>query len=48
VDIVDGTPQLDLKPTCPGLIAWTGGASGWLAENLDRLKDARHDGRFMD
>ncbi len=47
VDIVDGTPLLDIKPYVPRFDRRDGATSGWLAENLDRLESARDDGRFM-
>jgi tRNA-Thr(GGU) m(6)t(6)A37 methyltransferase TsaA len=47
VDIVDGTPLLDIKPHVPRFDCRDGATSGWLAENLDRLAGARDDGRFM-
>jgi tRNA (Thr-GGU) A37 N-methylase len=47
VDIVDGTPLLDIKPYVPRFDWRDGATSGWLAENLDRLEGARDDGRFL-
>jgi tRNA-Thr(GGU) m(6)t(6)A37 methyltransferase TsaA len=47
VDIVDGTPLLDIKPYVPGFDHRTGATSGWVAENLGRLESARDDGRFI-
>ena len=47
VDIVDGTPLLDIKPYVPRFDRRDGATSGWMAENLDRLESARDDGRFM-
>jgi tRNA (adenine37-N6)-methyltransferase len=47
VDIVDGTPLLDIKPYVPRFDRRDGATSGWLAKHLDRLEDARDDGRFM-
>jgi tRNA (Thr-GGU) A37 N-methylase len=47
VDIVDGTPLLDIKPYVPRFDRRDGATSGWLAENLDRLEGARDDGRFL-
>ena len=37
VDIVDGTPLLDIKPYVDRFDRRDGATSGWLAENLDRL-----------
>lgn len=47
VDIVDGTPLLDIKPYVPRFDRRDGATSGWLAENLARLESARDDGRFL-
>jgi tRNA-Thr(GGU) m(6)t(6)A37 methyltransferase TsaA len=47
VDIVDGTPLLDLKPYVPRFDSRTEATSGWLAENLGRLEGVRDDGRFL-
>lgn len=46
VDIVDGTPLLDLKPYVPAFDVRTGARSGWLAANLDKMPAGRADGRF--
>ncbi len=47
VDIVDGTPLLDIKPYVPRFDCRDGATSGWLAENLDRMETTRDDGRFL-
>ncbi len=47
VDIVDGTPVLDIKPYVPQFDIRTEATSGWMAKNLDRLESARDDGRFL-
>jgi tRNA-Thr(GGU) m(6)t(6)A37 methyltransferase TsaA len=47
VDIVDGTPLLDLKPYVPRFDSRAEATSGWLAENLGRLEGVRDDGRFV-
>jgi tRNA-Thr(GGU) m(6)t(6)A37 methyltransferase TsaA len=46
VDIVDGTPLLDLKPYVPRFDCHPEAKSGWLEKNLDKLERARDDGRF--
>jgi len=46
VDIVDGTPLLDIKPYVPQFDAATGARIGWLQGKLGRLPRARDDGRF--
>jgi tRNA (adenine37-N6)-methyltransferase len=48
VDIVDGTPLLDIKPYVPGFDRRDGATNGWVKENLDRLEDAKDDGRFLE
>jgi tRNA-Thr(GGU) m(6)t(6)A37 methyltransferase TsaA len=47
VDIVDGTPVLDIKPYVPRFDLRTDATSGWLAQYLDRLERTRDDGRFV-
>ena len=47
VDIVDGTPLLDIKPYVPDFDRRDGATSGWLTENMDRLEGAKDDGRFL-
>ncbi len=47
VDIVDGTPVLDIKPYVPQFDIRTEATNGWLAKNLDRLESVRDDGRFL-
>jgi tRNA-Thr(GGU) m(6)t(6)A37 methyltransferase TsaA len=47
VDIVDGTPLLDLKPYVPRFDCRPEATSGWVAENLGRLAETRDDGRFV-
>lgn len=46
VDIVDGTPVLDIKPYIPAFDAPPATRIGWLADQLDGLPDRRDDGRF--
>ena len=47
VDIVDGTPLLDIKPYIPRFDCREGARSGWLEKNLEKLDVARDDGRFL-
>jgi tRNA (adenine37-N6)-methyltransferase len=47
VDMLNGTPLLDLKPFVPELDHRAGARSGWLGKNLARLRDAKDDGRFL-
>jgi tRNA-Thr(GGU) m(6)t(6)A37 methyltransferase TsaA len=47
LDIVDGTPLLDLKPHVSGFDAGNAERIGWLEENMHKLRGTRDDGRFM-
>jgi tRNA (Thr-GGU) A37 N-methylase len=46
VDMLDGTPLLDIKPYVPAFDDRAGASLGWFAGRLDRLVEARSDGRF--
>jgi tRNA-Thr(GGU) m(6)t(6)A37 methyltransferase TsaA len=46
MDMLDGTPLLDIKPYVPGFDARPGERIGWLAGRLEGLDGARADGRF--
>ena len=46
VDIVDGTPLLDIKPFVPDFDVRQTDRVGWLRERVDRLRETRDDGRF--
>jgi len=46
VDVVDGTPLLDLKPFVPALDNRETEQIGWFAERLHRLETVRADNRF--
>ena len=47
VDIVDGTPLLDIKPYVPDFDSPKAERIGWLEKNLNELPKTRDDGRFM-
>ena len=47
VDLVDGTPLLDIKPYVPQFDCREEAKSGWLEKNLEKLNQARDDGRFL-
>ncbi len=47
VDMVDGTPLLDIKPYVPQFDHRPGARIGWLEDNLAKLESARDDGRFL-
>jgi tRNA (adenine37-N6)-methyltransferase len=44
IDILDGTPLLDIKPYVPAFDAYPGSKAGWLDECVDGRRTA--DGRF--
>jgi tRNA-Thr(GGU) m(6)t(6)A37 methyltransferase TsaA len=46
VDMVDGTPLLDIKPYVPAFDHRDGVDVGWFAGHLDGLAEARADDRF--
>jgi len=46
VDMVDGTPLLDLKPYVPRFDDRPGARIGWFEGRLNDLEHARADGRF--
>jgi tRNA-Thr(GGU) m(6)t(6)A37 methyltransferase TsaA len=48
VDIVDGTPLLDIKPYVPEFDTRPVTAIGWLEKNVHKLSASRDDGRFTD
>jgi tRNA-Thr(GGU) m(6)t(6)A37 methyltransferase TsaA len=48
VDIVDGTPLLDIKPYVPEFDPEDVEERGWLEKNVDKLPTSQDDGRFVD
>jgi tRNA-Thr(GGU) m(6)t(6)A37 methyltransferase TsaA len=48
IDIIDGTPLLDIKPYVPAFDAPDDAAIGWLSGKLDRVEDVKSDDRFSD
>jgi len=46
VDVLEGTPLLDMKPYVPAFDARKGVKIGWLKNNVMKLDRARDDGRF--
>jgi tRNA-Thr(GGU) m(6)t(6)A37 methyltransferase TsaA len=46
VDIVDGTPLLDIKPYVPEFDVRKVERTGWLEENVRKLATSKDDGRF--
>ncbi len=46
VDVVDGTPLLDIKPYVPEIDVRQVERIGWLSQRVDRLQQVRADERF--
>ncbi|MEA3489548.1 MAG: tRNA (N6-threonylcarbamoyladenosine(37)-N6)-methyltransferase TrmO [Candidatus Omnitrophota bacterium] len=46
VDIIDGTPLLDIKPYVPEFDRKEGTRTGWLEKNVHKLPGSKADGRF--
>ena len=46
IDILDGTPLLDIKPYVPLCDAFTNGRTGWFPKAPSRVNHARSDDRF--
>ena len=47
IDIVDGTPLLDIKPYVPEFDLREVNRIGWLEKNIYKLPSSRDDGRFV-
>ena len=47
LDIVDGTPLLDIKPFVPEFDVRDSVNIGWLEKNVDKLHKTKDDGRFI-
>lgn len=47
LDIVDGTPLLDIKPYVPEFDRREAPKIGWLEKNVRKLPEAQDDGRFQ-
>ncbi len=47
IDIVDGTPLLDIKPYVPRFDARAADSIGWLEENVHKVETSKDDGRFV-
>ena len=48
LDIVDGTPLLDIKPYVPEFDIRDAKKKGWLEKNVSKLSTSRDDGRFIE
>ena len=46
VDIIDGTPLLDIKPYVPEFDIQEVDTIGWLEKNVNKLSTSKDDGRF--
>jgi tRNA-Thr(GGU) m(6)t(6)A37 methyltransferase TsaA len=46
VDIIDGTPLLDIKPFVPHFDQRKAAKIGWLTGKVDKMHSSRDDGRF--
>lgn len=46
VDILDGTPLLDIKPFVPAFDSFPADKTGWLDGKENKLKDKKSDRRF--
>ena len=46
IDVVDGTPLLDIKPYVPAFDAIADATSGWVQGKEERVRDIRADDRF--
>jgi tRNA-Thr(GGU) m(6)t(6)A37 methyltransferase TsaA len=46
VDMVDGTPLLDIKPYIPDIDVFRTKRTGWLSKKTRKFGKARSDGRF--
>ena len=47
IDIVDGTPLLDIKPYVPKFDYRDTEQIGWLTENINKLPKIKSDNRFI-
>jgi len=46
VDVVDGTPLLDIKPYVPEFDDQKAEKIGWLSDKIDRVREIKSDERF--
>ena len=47
IDVLDGTPLLDIKPYVPAFDAPSACRTGWLEDVGDRVRETRSDDRFV-
>jgi tRNA-Thr(GGU) m(6)t(6)A37 methyltransferase TsaA len=48
IDVLDGTPLLDIKPYVPGFDIRKVHKIGWMEKKINNLDGARDDGRFAE
>jgi len=48
IDVLDGTPLLDIKPYVPGFDICKVSKSGWMEKKIKNLAEAQDDGRFAE
>jgi tRNA-Thr(GGU) m(6)t(6)A37 methyltransferase TsaA len=48
IDLLDGTPVLDIKPYVPAFDVFEAERTGWLAQGAPRVHEVRADTRFED
>ena len=46
IDILDGSPVLDIKPYIPQFDVFETSKNGWVEKNIHRMKMQKDDGRF--
>lgn len=47
IDVIDGTPLIDIKPYVPGFDAKAPVKTGWLEKNQEKANSVRSDRRFI-
>ena len=47
IDVVDGTPLLDIKPYVPQYDTRSEAKIGWLEDKIEDLNNCKDDGRFL-
>ena len=47
IDIIDGTPLLDIKPYVPEFDVRQDAVKGWLKDNVHKLPNTKDDARFI-
>jgi len=46
IDVLNGTPLLDIKPYVPGFDCFTEASSGWVGKHKEKIADKKSDERF--